>query len=169
MGNVKRLALVIKNAKESILNGRRLIHASGIVVLIAVIFVAGVLWKEAWLSPERVAIHIVIDNRTNNHIGPFVIAEDQDSEPLHINQIEPLSVVDVYYKKSESWGENAITMTDSHGKTYSVIPYFESHQKGRVDIRVECVTADGLSGKKRDLVSWYFSFEWYSWGTSICE
>jgi len=29
-------------------------------------------------------------------------------------------------------------------------------QKGGVDIRVECVTPDGLSGKKRDLVSWYF-------------
>jgi hypothetical protein len=28
-------------------------------------------------------------------------------------------------------------------------------QKGGVDIRVECVTPDGFSGKKRDLVSWY--------------
>jgi len=141
----------------------------GIMLLIAVIFVAGVLWNDAWLSPERVAVHIVIDNRTNKHIGPFVISENQDSEPLHIAQIEPLSVVDVYYKKSESWGESAITMTDSDGKTYAVVPYFENQQKGRVDIRVECATPDGLSGKKRDLVSWYFSFNWYSWGTSACE
>jgi len=42
-------------------------------------------------------------------------------------------------------------------------------QKGGVDIRVECVTPDGLSGKKRDLVSWYFSFDWHSWGESVCE
>jgi len=98
-----------------------------------------------------------------------VISEHQDSAPLHVNKIEPFSVVDVYYKKSESWGENAIVMTDDDGKNYAVIPYFESDQKGRVNIRVECVNPDGLSGKKRDLTSWYFSFEWNSWGRSDCK
>jgi len=38
-----------------------------------------------------------------------------------------------------------------------------------MDIRFECVTPDGLSGKKRDLVSRYFSFDWHSWGESVCE
>ena len=38
-----------------------------------------------------------------------------------------------------------------------------------MDIRVECVTPDGLSDKKKDLVSWYFSFDWHSWGESVCE
>lgn len=151
------------------LNRRRLIIALGILLLIAVMFVGSVLWNETWLSPEGIAVHIVIDNRTNEYIGPLVISEDQDSAPLHIDQVEPLSVVDVYYKKSESWGENAITMRDSHGKIYSVVPYFENQQKGRVDIRIECVTPDGLSGKKRDLISWYFSLDWHSWGTSACE
>jgi hypothetical protein len=151
------------------LNRSRLIIAFGIILLMAVIFAAGVLWNEPWLSSKHVAIHLVIDNRSDKQIGPFVISEDQDSEPLHIKQIEPFSVVDVYYTKSESWGENAITMTDNNGKNYSVVPYFENQQRGRVDIRVECVTADGLSGKKRDLVYRYFSFEWYSWGASTCE
>jgi hypothetical protein len=151
------------------LNRRRLIIALAIILLIAVVFIGSVLWNETWLSPEGIAVHIVIDNRTNEPIGPFVVSEDQDSASLQIDQVEPVSAVDVYYKKSESWGENAITMTDSSGKTYAVVPYFENQQKGRVDIRVECVTPDGLSGKKRDLVSWYFSFEWYSWGTSACE
>ena len=32
-----------------------------------------------------------------------------------------------------------------------------------MDIRFQCGTPDGLSGKKRDLVSWYFSFDWHSW------
>jgi hypothetical protein len=149
------------------LNRRRLVTAAGIVLLTAMIVSA--LLNDAWLASEKIAVHIVIDNRTNQQIGPFVISEHQGLASLQINQIEPFSVADVYYKKSESWGENAIVMTDSYGKNYAVIPYFENHQKGRVDIRVECVTPDGLSGKKRDLTSWYFSFEWYSWGTSVCE
>ena len=151
------------------MNRRKLIIDFGIILLIAIIFLASVLWNETWLSPERVAIHVVIDNRTDKQIGPLVISADQDSAPLRVNQIEPFSIVDIYYKKSESWGENAIKITDSNGKNYSVVPYFENQQKGRVDIRVECVNSDGLSGKKRDLVSWYFSFEWHSWGTSACE
>ena len=149
------------------LNRRRLVTAAGIVLLTAMIVSA--LLNDAWLASEKIAVHIVIDNRTNQQIGPFVISEHQGLASLQINQIEPFSVADVYYKKSESWGENAIVMTDSYGKNYAVIPYFENDQKGRVDIRVECVTPDGLSGKKRDLTSWYFSFEWYSWGTSVCE
>ena len=149
------------------LNRRRLVTAAGIVLLTAMIVSA--LLNDAWLASEKIAVHIVIDNRTNQQIGPFVISEHQGLGSLRINQIEPFSVADVYYKKSESWGENAIVMTDSYGKNYAVIPYFENDQKGRVDIRVECATPDGLSGHKRDLTSWYFSFEWYSWGTSVCE
>jgi hypothetical protein len=156
------------NAKESTLNRRKLVIVVGIALLTTIII--SFLSNEAWLSSENIAILIVIDNRTNQQIGPFVISEHQDSTPLHINQIEPFSVADVYYKKSESRGENAIVMTDGHGRNYAVIPYFENDQKGRVDIRVECVTPDGgLSGKKRELTLWYFSFEWASWGTSACE
>jgi len=95
------------------LNRHKVIIAFRIALLITIIFIVRVLWNETWLSSERVAIHIVIDNRTNQQIGPFAISEYQDSAPLHINQIEPFSVVDVYYKKSESWGENSIKMTDS--------------------------------------------------------
>ena len=151
------------------LNRRKWTTAFGSILVIAVVFVARVLSSGTWLSSEHIAIHLVIDNRTDKQIGPFVISEAQDSEPLHINLIGPFSVVDVYYKKLESWGENVITMTDSHGKDYYVVDYFEHQQRGRVDIRVECITADGLSGKKRDLVYDYFSFDWYSWGTSTCE
>ena len=150
-------------------NRRRLIITLGVILLTAIVFVVSVLWNETWLSPEDVAVHIVIDNRTNERIGPFVISEDQDSAPLHIDEVEPRSAVDVYYRKSESRGENAITMTDSNDKIYSVVPYFENQQRGRVDVRIDCVTSEGLSGKKRDLVSWYFSFEWHAWGTSACE
>jgi hypothetical protein len=150
------------------LNRRRWIIAFGIILLIAIV-VLSVLSNEAWLSSENIALHIVVDNRTNQPIGPFVISEHQDSTPLHINPIEPLSTADVYYKKSESWGENAIVMTDSIGQNYAVIPYFENDQKGRVDIRVECIAPEGLSGRIRNLTSWYFSFEWKAWGTSGCE
>ena len=145
------------------------VSQSDFALLTTLLIIASVLSKEAWLSSENIAIHIVIDNRTDQQIGPFVISEHQDSAPLHINQIEAFSVADVYYKKSASWGENAIIMTDTGGKNYAVIPYFENDQKGRVDIHVECVTPEGLSGKKRDLTSSYFSFEWNSWGTPVCE
>ena len=151
------------------MNRRKLVIALGIVLLTTIIIVVSVLSNEAWLSSENIAIHIVIDNQTNQQIGPFVISEHLDSEPLHIGQIDPFSVADVYYKKAESWGENAIVMTDGNGKNYAVVPYFENDQKGRVDIRVECTVPDGLSGKKRDLTSWYFSFEWRSWGTPKCK
>jgi hypothetical protein len=150
------------------LNRRRWIIAFGIILLIALV-VLSVLSNEAWLSSENIALHIVVDNRTNQPIEPFVISEHQDSAPLHINLIESLSTADVYYKKSESWGENAIVMTDSNGQNYAVIPYFENKQKGRVDIRVECVAPDGLTRKIRNLTSLYFSLEWNAWGMSDCE
>ncbi len=150
------------------LNRRSLIAAFGIVLLTAII-IFSILSNDAWLAPENIAVHIVINNRTNQTIGPFEISEHLDTHPLRVNQIEPFSVADVYYIKSESWGENAIVLRDSTGKNYEVIPYFENDQKGRVDIRVECVTPDGLSGKIRQLTSWYFSFEWASWGTFACK
>ena len=150
-------------------NRRKVIAALGVVLLITIIFTANLLPNETWFSSEAIAIHIVIDNRTNKQIGPFLISEYRDSAPLQTNQIEPWSKMDVYYVKSKSGGENAITMTDSNGSVYPVVPYFEQDQKGRVDIRVECVTPDGLSGKTRKLVSWYFSLEWRSWGTATCE
>jgi hypothetical protein len=150
------------------LNRYRAIIAVGILSLLFVISIVIGLRKLAGLSPEGI-VHVVIDNRTHQPIGPFVILEDQDSAPLHISQIDPLSMADIYYKTSGSWGENAITITDNNGKAYSVIPYFENPQKGRVDIRIECVTSEGLAGKTRKLVSSYFSFEWHSWGVSVCE
>ena len=157
------------NAKKSMSNRSKKIIIVGIVLIATIIFIANVISKETWFSPEAIAIHIVIDNRTNKQIGPFVISEYQDSEPLQINQIEPFSKVDVYYIKSKSGGENEIVMIDNNGKEYLVVPYFEQDQRGRVDIRVECVSPDGLSGKKRELVSWYFSFVLRSWGTSACK
>ena len=151
-------------------NRYKVIIAIGITLLMATIFIANVLANETWLSSERVAVHVVMDNRINKQIGPLFISGNQDSEPLRINQIEPFSVIDVYYIKQESWGENEVTMTDSNGEIYPVIPYFETQQKGRVDIRIECITPGGLlSGKIRMLLSWYFSFEWRSWGALACE
>jgi hypothetical protein len=152
------------------LNRRKLIIAFGItLLLIAAIFEVNALSNQPWLPSEGISIHIVIDNRTNKQIGPFVISQYRDSEPLQVKQIEPWSVVDVYYITPNHGGENAITMKDSNGVVYSIIPYFEQGQRGRVDIRVECVGLDGLSGKKRELVTWYFSFEWRSWGASACK
>jgi hypothetical protein len=151
------------------LNRRKLIIVSSILLLVVVIVFTNILWDETWLSPEPVAIHVVINNRTDKQIGPFVISDHQNSTPMHIDKIAPSSAADVYYKKSEAGGENAIKMTDSIGKNYLVVPYFENQQKGRVDIRVECVGSDGLAGKKRDLISWYFSFEWRAWGAAKCE
>jgi hypothetical protein len=67
------------------------------------------------------------------------------------------------------WGENGITMSDDKGNEYAVVPYFEGGQSGRVNIQVECASPNGLSGKIRNFTSWYFSLEWHSWGTSVCE
>jgi hypothetical protein len=166
--NAGRWALVMKNTKKFMLNRRKLGTVLGIVLLTAVIIVS-VLLNEAWLSSENIALHIVVDNRTNQQIGPFVISEHQEFAPVQMNQIAPFSKADVYYKRSVSWGENAIVMTDSNSQSYAVIPYFENDQKGRVDIRVECVASDGLSGKIRNLTSSYFSLEWNAWGKSVCE
>lgn len=151
------------------MNRHKVFVSLGVALLIIVIFTFNVLSKESWLFSDGISIHIVIDNQTNKQIGPFDISDHQGAIPLHIEPIEPMSVMDVYYTRPITWGENAIAMTDSNGKAYSIVPYFENEQRGRVDIRVECVTPDGLSGRKRDLVSWYFSFEWYSWETSVCD
>lgn len=140
-----------------------------IVCLLSDVVLFAILSRDAWLSPEKIAVHIVIDNRTNQQIGPFEISDSQDVVPLLISPIGANAVADVYYKNAEAGGENEIIMTDSRGNEYYVVPYFEQGQKGRVDLRVECVTPDGeLAGKKRDLTSWYFSFEWYAWGASTC-
>jgi len=141
----------------------------GIVTVIITALAVNILSHETWLAPEDISIHIVIDNQTNQPIGPFIVSEYQDTEPLHVNQIEPFSKVDVYYKKTKSGGENEITMIDGNKKGYIVVPYFEQDQRGRVDIHVECANPDGLSGRIRYLVSWYFSFVWHSWGMSVCK
>lgn len=161
------------------LKRHKVIIAVGIALSIITISVVSLLSNELQLlfevtklqqSTESIAIHIVIANHTNKRIGPFDISDSQDTISVHVNQIEPFSITDVYYKKSESWGENSINMTDNNGQQYSLVPYFENGQSGRVDIHVECITPiTGLSGKKRNLVSWYFSFEWYSWGTFPCK
>ena len=151
------------------LNRKKMIIAFGVIALIIVISLASVLKNETWLSHNRLAIHIVIDNRTNQRIGPFTISDDQESEQLRIDSIEPFSAKDIYFEKPETWGENAISMIDSNGNIYPIVPYFETQQKGRVDIRVECITPNGLSGMKRNLLSDYFSFDWNSWGVTVCE
>jgi len=96
------------------LNRYKVIIAVGIAILLTIIFIASVL-SETWFSSETIAIHIVIDNRTNKEIGPFVVSEYRDSAPLKITQIKSLSKVDVYYLKSKSGGENEIIMADSNG------------------------------------------------------
>jgi hypothetical protein len=152
---------------ESMFKHRKLLIFFGIFLLIT-FSISSILVKVVLLSPNEIAIHIVIDNRTNRQIGPFVLIEHQDSKPLQINAIEPFSVVYAYYKKSESWGENEIMMSDINGTKYNIIPYFENGEKGLVDIRVECATPNALSGKIRFITTSYSSFEWRSWGTSNC-
>ena len=48
---------------------------------------------------------------------------------------------------------------------FALVPAYLSGRrggrKGAVDNRVECVTPDSFFGKKRDLVSWYFPFDWH--------
>lgn len=151
------------------LNRKIILIVVGIVCLVSDIVLFSILSKDAWLSPEKIAIHIVIDNRTGQQIGPFEISDVQDTAPLQISPIGAYSVADVYYKNAEAGGENEIIMTDSRGNQYYIVSYFEQGQKGRVDLRVECVRPDGgLAGKKRDLTSGYFSFEWAEWGASTC-
>ena len=121
------------------------------------------------LPPNEISIHIVIDNSTDEPIGPFVVTQRDDSAPLTIETIRPDSIFDVHYQTPVLWGENAITMRDKSENHYIVIGYFEGSQTGQVDIRVECITPDGLSGKKRDRVSWYHSYKWEPWGESVCQ
>jgi hypothetical protein len=158
------------SGKESMLKRRRLVLPLGFILLLTAMALAGnTLGFDTSLSSEHVAVHVVIENRTNEQIGPFAISDNHNGEALHINQIESFAMADAYFRRSESWGESVITMTVKTGKDYLIVPYFENDLKGRVDIRVECVGRNGLSGKKRDLVSGYFSFEWHSWGVSNCE
>jgi len=154
------------------LNRCKVIIAISITLLIFAIFMTSVLSKEHWLfapASKNIAIHIVIDNRTDQPIGPFVIADSHASAPVPINKIESFSLADVDYEISIASGENGVIMIDSNGKRYSINSYFENGLKGRVDIRVECATSDGLSGKRRELTSGYSSFQWESWGTVVCE
>ena len=121
-------------------------------------------------STEGIAVHVVIDNRTNKTIGPFVMTDRDDSAPLIINQIEPLSVIEVDFKREEGFGENSIGITDNNGRRYDVVGYFEQPLSGRVVIRIECVNPDGYSGKKRLLANHILaSFHWDSWGIRNCE
>ncbi len=143
------------------------------IITLTVFFTAKyILSNEFWLSKtasDGIAIHIVIDNRTNKQIGPFDISDSTTSTTIHIDQVEPLSVVDVDFETPVTWGENAIIMTDSEGRDYAVVGYFEHNIRGRVDIRVECATSEGLSGAQWSLLSYYFSMQWQPWGTTTCE
>jgi hypothetical protein len=167
--NASRWSLVFLNMKVFMSDRRKLITVFGVLLVLGVVVITSVWLNKSRLSPDGISIQIVIENRTNKQIGPFVISEHGGSAPLRIGTIQPSSAVNVYYQRPMYWGENAITMRDDNDNEYAVVPYFEGSQSGRVDIRVECATPEGLSGKKRDLVSWYFSLEWNSWGTSACE
>jgi hypothetical protein len=138
------------------------------IALIIIWFVATFLAYETWTASEMLAIHVVVDNRTNSEIGPFKLADSQGAEPVHIDIITPLSKCDAYFLKPESWGENSIVLIDSDNREYGVVPYFENGQNGRVDIRATCASSVGLAGNTRQLTSWYFSFKWRSWGFSEC-
>jgi hypothetical protein len=149
---------------------RKLISALGFVLVLCAFMVASVVWLNKGRVPRNeISIRIVIDNRTDKPIGPFVVSQRDDSAPLRIEIIAPDSGVDVYYQTPVLWGENAITMRDESENYYSIVGYFEGSQTGRVDIRVECTTPNGLSGKKRDMVDWDTSYEWRPWGESACE
>jgi len=143
-------------------------------ILFGMVFVIGIpfainwktneLWSsnEFWVPIERLwlpisttehdVIHFVIDNRTDKKIGPLVISDANGFASMRTNQIEPFTTIDLYYENS-AFGENAIIVTDSNGINYRIIGYFESPQRGRVDIHIECVTPEGLSGTIRTLVS----------------
>lgn len=66
-------------------------------------------------------------------------------------------------------GEDVITLVDKYGNSYNIVPYFEQGVRGRVDIRVNCVSPDGISGKIRELNNWYYSMEWKDWGEQSCN
>lgn len=156
---------------KSLMKRRKVIVVFGVVLLIVVITVS-VLANERWLFSisEGNYVHIVIDNRTDQQLGSFVITDHQDSAIVQIDRIDPLSKIEVDYITSETWGENAIIMEDSIGNQYTIVGYFEHTVRGRVDIQIECVTSDCLFGKRRDFTSYLFpSFEWYSFGTVTCE
>jgi hypothetical protein len=146
---------------------RILIALSGITLFLAW-FAFNALSIRTWATPDMLAIHVVIDNRTDFEIGPFTIVDAQDAPPVPVNAIAPRSVVDLDYEQAESWGENVVILIDSEGREYDIVPYFENGQKGRVDIRIDCASPAGLAGVKRELISWYFSFKWRSWGFEEC-
>ena len=151
---------------------RRAIIVLGAITLIIIYAVASILSIQDWLylhTSDGIAVHIIIDNRTQEIIGPFVISDSDSSTALHTDRINPLSVIDVYYEVPVARGENSITMTDHYGKQYVVVGYFENNLRGRVDIRVVCANAEGLSGKHRELRSYYFSIQWRPWGMNTCE
>lgn len=138
------------------------------IALIIIWFAATFLAYETWTASEMLAIHVVIDNRTNLEIGPFKLVDAKDAEPVYIDAIAPLSRRHTYFLKPESWGENVIILIDSDDRKYGVVSYFENGQKGRVDIRVACASSVGLAGTWRGLTSWQFSFKWRSWGFPEC-
>ena len=123
-------------------------------------------FERVWLSEAEV-VHFIIENDTGEIIGPLMIDDGKNNPPEYIDQIMPFSKIDVYYKNSDV-GENAIALMDGKGNTYYVIGYFESPQRGRVDIKINCMTAIGISGKVRVLVSSQNSYKWDSFGKSVC-
>jgi hypothetical protein len=140
----------------------------GVIAILIISLAITIVNDGSWTASEMVAIHVVIDNRTNSKIGPFTLANSRGTTTVHVDAISPFSRGNVLFKMSESWGENAIVLTDEDERNYFVVPYFENRQKGRVDIRVDCSSSIGLAGVYRSLVSWYFSFEWSQWGYKDC-
>ncbi len=148
----------------------RTIVCIGIIALVFLIS-GGFLWIRHWLSipsSDGIALHLVIKNLTSHEIGPFVVSDARNSISLHIAPVKPLSTSVVDFVTPEAWGENAIVMTDPNGQSYVVVGYFEHSISGRVDIIVECASAEGLSGRHREITSYFFSFDWLHWGIPEC-
>lgn len=143
------------------------------IILIGCLIAGIIIWRDYWLaipSSDGLAIHLVIDNRTGHELGPFVISDAQSHVKMITGYLEPFSTTSFDLVTSEEiWGENGITMLDTSGRKFIVVGYFEHSIRGRVDIRIECASSNGLSGRWRDFTSVSFSLKWRPWGYPDCR
>jgi hypothetical protein len=142
----------------------------GVAGLLAVT-VGAAWWAQLWLSisaSDGIAIHLVIDNRTAQEIGPFVVADESSGTALPIGLVPPNTAASLDFVTPHISGENFITMSDCEGTRYVVIGYFEHSIRGRVDIIVNCAGPLELSGQRREITSYFLSFGWRRWGVLDC-
>jgi hypothetical protein len=154
---------MMKSNKRWIVFGNMLVLAAAIAIVLS---------KERWLFiplSQATTLHIVIENRSEVPVGPFVIIDERETRPMDIEVIEAGKKIDVEYAIPLTGGENGIYMRDSNGKGIPVAGYFEHRVAGRIDIRIECSSPNGYAGKIRQLLIPFFSFEWRDWGWANCD